>query len=61
MSEARGKWGVRGLVEGGQGAGLELGGVVGAAISGCVCTVRAGERLQEGGKGLASGAHGTAS
>ena len=40
---------------------MELGGNVGLAISACVCAIRAGERLKEGvGKGLASGARGTA-
>jgi hypothetical protein len=38
---------------------LELGGDVGAAISACVHAIRAGERLKEGGKGLASGARRT--
>jgi hypothetical protein len=38
---------------------LELDGDVDAAISACVCAVRACERLKEG-EGLASGAHGTA-
>jgi hypothetical protein len=52
--------GCAGTCRGGQGAGLELGGDVGAAISACVHAVRAGERLKEEGEGLASGAHGTA-
>jgi hypothetical protein len=40
-----------GTCRGGQGAGLELGGIVGAAISACVCAVHTGEQLNEGGKG----------
>jgi hypothetical protein len=43
----------------GQGAGLELGGDVGVAISACVRAIRPGKRLKEG-EGLASGAHGIA-
>jgi hypothetical protein len=41
--------GCAGTCRGGQGAGLELGGIVGATISACVRAVRAGERLKEGG------------
>jgi hypothetical protein len=51
--------GCAGTCRGGQGAGLELGGDVGAAISACVHAVRAGERLKAEGEGLASGARGT--
>jgi hypothetical protein len=51
--------GCAGTCRGGQGAGLELGGDVGAAISTYMRAVRAGERLKEEG-GLASGARGTA-
>jgi hypothetical protein len=54
----RGRWGCVGTCRGGRGAGLELGGDVGVAISVCVRAVRAGERLKEG-EGLASGARGT--
>jgi hypothetical protein len=42
--------GCAGTCRWGQGAGLELGGVVGATISVCVRAVRAGERLKEGGR-----------
>jgi hypothetical protein len=59
MSEVGGRWGCAGTCRGGRGAGLELGGDVGAAISACVHAIRAGERLKEGGKGLASGARRT--
>jgi hypothetical protein len=59
MSEAGGKWGCAGTCRGGQGAGLELGGDMGAAISACVRAVRAGERFKEKGEGLASGTRGT--
>jgi hypothetical protein len=55
----RGRWGCAGTCRGRRGAGLALGGDVGAAISACVRAVRAGERLKEGGDGLASGAHQT--
>jgi hypothetical protein len=48
MSEIGGKWGCVGTCRGGRGAGLELGGDVGAAISACVHAVRASERLKEG-------------
>jgi hypothetical protein len=47
--QGRGKWGCAGTCRGGQGAGLELGGDVGATISVCVRAVYAGERLKEGG------------
>jgi hypothetical protein len=36
MSDARGRWGCVGTCRGGQGAGLELGGDVGVAISMCM-------------------------
>jgi hypothetical protein len=49
MSEAGGRWGCAGTCRGGRGAGLELGGNVGATISSCMRAVRAGERLKEGG------------
>ena len=52
--------GCAGTCRGGLGAGLELGGNVGAVISACMRAVRAGERLKEEGEGLASGARGTA-
>jgi hypothetical protein len=48
MSEAGGSWGCAGTCRGGRGAGLELGGDVGAAISACVHVVRVGKRLKEG-------------
>jgi hypothetical protein len=49
-----------GTCRGGRGAGLELGGNVGATIPTYVRAVRAGEQLKEGGgKGLASEAHST--
>jgi hypothetical protein len=54
MSEAVGKWGVRGLVE-----WVRVPVWCWEAISACVRAVRAGERLKEEGEGLASGAHGT--
>jgi hypothetical protein len=41
--------GCAGTCRGGRGAGLELGGDVGATISTCVRVVRASERLKEGG------------
>jgi hypothetical protein len=56
----RGEVGCAGTCRGGQGAGLELGGDVGATISTCVRVVRAGERLMEEGEGLESRARGTA-
>jgi hypothetical protein len=49
-----------GTCRGGHGAGLELGGDVGATISACLHAVRAGERLKVEGEGLASGALGRA-
>jgi hypothetical protein len=55
----RGKWGCARTCRGGRGAGLELGGDVGATISTCMRAVHAGKKLKEG-EGLASGAHGTA-
>jgi hypothetical protein len=51
--------GCAGTCRGGQGAGLELGGDVGVAISACVRAVHAGVRLKEEGEGLASGSRGT--
>jgi hypothetical protein len=48
MSEAGGV-GCAGTCRWGEGAGLELGGIMGTAISACVRVVRAGERLKEGG------------
>jgi hypothetical protein len=51
MSEEGGRWGCAGTWRGGRGAGLELGGDVGATISACVRSVRTGERLKEGGEG----------
>jgi hypothetical protein len=41
--------GCAGTCRGGRGVGLDLGGDVGTTISACVCAVRAGERLKEGG------------
>jgi hypothetical protein len=46
----RGEVGCAGTCRGGRCADLELGGDEGAAISACVCAVRAGERLKEGGE-----------
>jgi hypothetical protein len=43
MSEAGGKWGCTGTCRGGRGAGLELGGDVGATISACVRAVEGGD------------------
>jgi hypothetical protein len=48
--QGRGKWGCAGTCRGGRGAGLELGGDVGATILACVRTVHTGERLKEGGR-----------
>jgi hypothetical protein len=56
--QGRGEVGCAGTCRGGRGAGLELGGDVGAVISACVRSVRVGERLREG-EGLTSGARGT--
>jgi hypothetical protein len=55
MSEAGERWGCAGTCRGGRGAGLELGGDVGATISTCVRAVRAGERLKEGGRDWQAG------